>query len=106
MSNKLVHSFQDPLIEDINNLLEDKDFKRKVIQAYNYTLNDKERGNPEVMYGLLKHYLLDISNFTRSLMMIYINKEVKQIESLYQNNKVDASLDIILLLKKLNEQTL
>jgi hypothetical protein len=34
-------------------------------------------------------------------MMIYINKEVRQIESLYQNNKVDASLDIILLLKKL-----
>lgn len=103
--NKQIGPFQngDPIISDVKALFDDPLFKKKVLKAYNYTLNKGETGNPDLMFQLIVDYLLEISNFTRDVMMIHVNKEIQSIERVYKENKIDACLDTILLLKRIND---
>lgn len=105
MSSNLTYK-GDPIINEIRDILGSEDFRNKIVKTYLYTLSNKERGNPDIMVQLMSHYFLEISNVTRDIMVNYINKEVKEIEKVYNDNKVDACLDVILLLKKLQDHQL
>ena len=96
----------DPIINKIKHIIDTEEFRNKVMKTYTFTLKDKEKGNPDIMFNLLQHYFLEVSNVTRDIMVDYINEEIKKIEVIYEHNKVDACLDTILLLKKLNEYQL
>lgn len=96
----------DPIINEIRDIISSEDFRKKVTKTYLYTLIDKEKGNPDVMVQLMNHYFLEISNVTRDIMISFIKREIDDIEAVYKNNKVDACLDVILLLKKLGEYQL
>ena len=105
MSSNLTYK-GDPIINEIRDIISSEDFRKKVTKTYLYTLMDKEKGNADVMVQLMNHYFLEISNATRDIMVSYIMKEIAEIEKVYNNNKVDATLDVILLLKKLQDHQL
>lgn len=96
----------DPVLNKVKSVISSDEFKNKIIKTYTYTLLAKEKGNPDIMCNLMQHYFLEVSNLTRDLILDFINDEVKQIEKLYEHNKIDACLDTILLLKKINEYKL
>lgn len=96
----------DPIIGKFKEYIHSDKFKAKLIKTYNYTLKDDSAGNPEMMHKLFCHFLLEAYNETVYLFSKHIGEEVGKIEGQYENDKMDAFLDMLNFLKKIDKFTL